>query len=288
MEQTGNFLQIAASKLGADVGFGKMLLIYKEKKSLADAALSADAINAAIGSGDIIGIVQGWHTIAGAPVGELNVERTGTSEMKLIRAEIMADTITFENNIVNNEIIGDLVKAGSFECILLDDMGNAFGDMSDMANQISTMTINFSGKTTSSLQKDNVTEKTVAVTARYLVKQIAFLATETETELVEVKDLLFLGISEVTSISASSMVVVMAVKKRSNNAIFSGAITEPNVVVTGKGVTGKTVSFEPVTGLLTLTIAGAWSIGGDNLIDVSLNGATFYAKANRYAVRLGE
>ena len=102
MGKAGNFLQYAASKLGVDVGFGKMILIYKDKIDVKKSELTATSINSDIASGEIIGIIKGWHTVAGASVAEINVERTGSAEMKLIRPAILADVLTFENNLVNN------------------------------------------------------------------------------------------------------------------------------------------------------------------------------------------
>ena len=117
----GNFLEYAGSKLGVDVGFGKCILVFGEKTSLTLPDLPVIAINDAIEAGTIIGVIRGWHTVAGSPVGEISVERPGTSEMKLIREEIAADTLTFEANLQNRAVIADLVKAGSLNCLLIDD-----------------------------------------------------------------------------------------------------------------------------------------------------------------------
>ncbi len=190
MANIGNFLEYAGVQTGLDIGFGKMFLVYAAKTEVNVANMTAAAINTAKEAGTIVGIIRGWHTIAGAPVGELSVERTGTAEMKLIRAEIPADTITFENSLKDNEVIGDLVKAGTLDCILIDDIGNAIGDYSPVAGKISTMKVNFSGKVTNAFQFDNINEKTVSVTARYLVKEVSVLVAEIETELIESKVLL--------------------------------------------------------------------------------------------------
>ena len=125
MANCGNFLEYAGSKCGLDVGYGKMFVLYAEKVSKSAADLTAEAIQAEIVAGTVIGIIKGWNTIAGAPVAEINVERTGTGEMKLIRSEIAADTLTFENSNAKNKIFNDLVKAGSLNCILIDEIGRA-------------------------------------------------------------------------------------------------------------------------------------------------------------------
>ena len=115
MSCVGNFLELATAKCGADVGFGKIILLYGEKTSVLKSALTATAINAAIEAGTIVGVIKNWHTVAGAPVGEMNVERPGSGEMKLIRQEILADTLTFESNIANRSVIADLVGAGTIQ-----------------------------------------------------------------------------------------------------------------------------------------------------------------------------
>lgn len=288
MANCGNFLEYARAQCSLDVGYGKLFLVYGSKVSKAASDLTATAINAEIAAGTIIGVIKGWHTIAGAPVAEINVERTGTAEMRLIRSEIAADTLTFENSIANNEVIADLVKAGSLNCILIDDQGNAFGDYSASANEISSMLVNFSGKTTSAFQKDNVTEKTVAVTARYLVGEVCALESGTETELVESKSLLYIQLSSVTSIGATSIVLVASVKDKSTGKHYTGAIASGEVVVSGVGVTSASCSYVPATGLLTVTVTGTGFISEGQILDVSVSGVAFYSKATPLNILLGE
>ena len=285
MANCGNFLEYAGSRCGLDVGYGKMFVLYAEKVSKSAADLTAEAIQAEIVAGTVIGIIKGWNTIAGAPVAEINVERTGTAEMKLIRSEIAADTLTFENSIANNEILNDVVKAGSLNCILIDDQGNCFGDYSQTSGKISSMLVNFSGKTTSSFQKDNVTEKSVSVTARYLVKDVNVIQAGTETELIVSKTLLIGQLSSITTLTSSAAVFVMKINDKAIGAIYGEAIATGELTVTGAAITSKTASYVPSTGLLTVTLAGTFDPGLQPL-NVSLSGDAFYMKEN--TIRLGE
>lgn len=279
MANYGNFLEYAGQQCGIDVGYGKMLLVYGQKASRNAATLTATAINADIENGAIIGIIKGWHTIAGAPVAEINVERTGTAEMKLIRSEIAADTLTFENSIVTNEILNDVVKAGSLNCILIDDQGNAFGDYAPTANEISTMLVNFSGKTTSSFQKDNVTEKTVAVTARYLVKEVSVLAAETETELVESKVLVVGQLIDFTL--AVSGEISLLIKDKSTNKFFDGTIGETDITVLGTDVGIDAPTYTASTGVLIIPFLAPISAG---VYAITISGDTFYMKETQFTL----
>jgi hypothetical protein len=45
MANCGNFLEYAGSKCGLDVGYGKMLLVYKDKTQKSAADLTATAIS---------------------------------------------------------------------------------------------------------------------------------------------------------------------------------------------------------------------------------------------------
>lgn len=256
MAISGNFLEIASSTLGNDVGYGKMILVYAEKSDIAAADLTATAINAAIEAGTIIGVIKNWHTVAGASVAETNVERPGSGEMKVIRPEILADTLTFEGNILNRRVCGELVKNGTLPCLLVDDLGNSFGEESNIANKISTMYINFTGKTSSGLQRDNSSDKSVAVTARYLVKEIAMLNTSIETEDVAYKTEITLRYVSTSSQTSGSAMVIRY------SPITKG--TQEVADVTGETFSGDFSS--PVA--LTLTSAAVTS----TYIDVTLGG----------------
>ena len=276
MGKAGNFLQYAASKLGVDVGFGKMILIYKGKQILNADSLSADYINSAIEGGDCIGIIKGWHTVAGASVAEINVERTGTAEMKLIRPEILADVLTFENNLVNNEVINDLVKLGTVDGVLLDDQGNAFGDYSPTSGTVSTMKLNFSSKTTSSMQHDNTTEKTVAVTVRYLVDDLSFVAAETETELIDSKELLSIQYA-----SKTVDTLVFSVKSKLTGEAFASAFTDVDIVASGAGLVMDAAAYDPATGLLTIISSRTITSG---IFTIEISGDDFYSKQYQFNI----
>ena len=276
MGKAGNFLQYAASKLGVDVGFGKMILIYKDKIDVKKSELTATSINSDIASGEIIGIIKGWHTVAGASVAEINVERTGSAEMKLIRPEILADVLTFENNLVNNEVINDLVKLGTVDAILLDDHGSAFGDYSPTHGKISTMKLNFSGKTTSSMQRDNTTEKTVAVTVRYLVDDLSFVAAETETELIESKELL-----SIQYYSKGIADLVFSVKSKLTGEAFASAFTDADIVASGAGLVMDAAAYDPATGLLSIISSAPIT---SSVFTIEISGDDFYSKQYQFNI----
>lgn len=272
----GNFLEYAGSKLGVDVGFGKCILVYNTKGDLPLADLTSANINAAIEEGTIIGIIRGWHTVAGAPVGEISVERPGTSEMKLVREEIAADVLTFEANLQNRAVIADLVKAGSLNCLLIDDQGNVFGEYNVLDGTISTMLLNFSTKVTSSFQRDNATDKTIAVTVRYLVKELDFVAAGTETELINSKVKAEIKVVALTysTVADNTSVTFKLISKKTGEiltditplsadvtAILDGNIPVIDVLdVDGGGqftLTFTTASAAMGTGSLLLTLSGA-------------------------------
>jgi len=283
-----SFLELASAKCGVDVGYGKLFLLYKDKKTVTSAMLTAAAINAEIEAGTIIGVIKGWHTIAGAPVGEISVERTGTSEMKLIRAEILAETLTFESNILNRDVIGGLVAGGTFNGVLVDDLGNGAGETSETANAVDTMYLNFSAKVSGSLQNDNVTDKSVAVTVRYLVKDLGIVEAGIEVEEIATKTQLYAGISEVVSVAPTSMVIDFLVKEKGSNNIYAGALIADDFIVEGAGVTSKTVVYTAATGIAVMTVTGTGFVSGDTVLNISISNDLAYMKATKYIVRLGE
>lgn len=286
MENCGNFLEYAAEKCGVDVGYGKLLLVYPAKTNVDVTTLDAATINSSIASGDIIGVIKGWHTVVGAPVAEVSVERVSTQEMKLIREEIAADTLTFERTLANREIIGDLVKAGSLNCLMLDDQGNVFGDKAQTTGEISTMLLNFSSKVTNAFQSDNNTDKTIAVTVRYLLKDLDFVAADVEVESIESKSLVKGYLDSVTTLTSTSAVFVMAIKNKSNGKIFDGAIASGDVTVSGANITTTTAAYVAATGLLTITLVGVGFIVPTQKLNVSISGDAVYMK--EIVVSLGE
>lgn len=273
---TGNFLEKAQSALGISVGFGKMILIYPEKTDVALADLNATDIQAAITSGEIIGIIQGWNMVAGASVAEKNAERNNGT-MKLIRQEILADTLTFDDNVTNNKVIADLVKNGTLDCVLLDDLGYAFGEKSLQSNTIGTMKINFSGKTSNGLQNDLSAEKTVAVTARYLVTEIGYLNANVDVELIVAKIPMKLSIGTVTQSATSIAIPISLFNETTGDLIEDIGLSTmtADAIVNGIAKTGSAVFAANV---LTVTITGTGFSTTSNKIKLTLSNAAFYAK----------
>ena len=286
MAKNGNFLDYAGSKTGLDVGFGKMILLYADQTNVATADLTATAINTAVEDGTIVGIVKGWHTVTGAPVAETNVERPGSAEMKRIRAEILADTLMFENTLANNEVVNDLVGCDKIYGIFVDDLGSAFAEDSFVDTYIKPMRLNFSGKTTTSFQKDNTSDKSVSVTVRYLVDNVQAVEAGIEVEDILSKSLLSIRLSSLTEISATAATFVLKVTEKSTGDVFEDAITAEDLTITGATISTKTVTYVPATGLLTIVLAGSgFSITVQNL-NIKMSGDSFYAKET--TIRLGE
>lgn len=274
----GNFLQYAGSKLGIDVGYGKCILVYSSKNSISVVDSTAASINGLISDGTILGVIRGWHTVTGAPVGEISVERPGTSEMKLVRGEIEADTLTFESNLQNRDVLANLVKGGSFNCILIDDMGNVFGEYSPVAGEIGTMLLNFSTKVTSSFQRDNATDKTIAVTCRYLVKNLSVLEAAVEPELIKSKvkaeikvtalDYFLVGVS-----------VEFYLKSKLTGEILTGLTTATaDVSAVIDGVIGEVdaLNYDSVTGAFVLTFVTGSKAAASGNMTLALSGADYY------------
>lgn len=277
MANCGSFLDIAAAQCGIEVGYGKMFLVYPDATPVPLTDLTVENINAAIASGAIKGRIKGWHTIAGAPVAEVSVERTGTSEMKLIKQEVAADVLTFEANLLNRSVLGSVVGAGSLYCLLLDDMGNVFGEKSKISDNIVPMTVNFSSKVSSAFQSDKVTDKTIAITARYLVKELDVIDADVDTELIETKALVGSYLQAVTTSTTTAAVFVLQVKDKATNKAFAGDIATGEVAVTGgTTITTKTAVYVPATGLMTITLAGTGFIAGTQAFKVSISGAEAY------------
>jgi len=288
MSNCASFLELASAKCGVDVGYGKLFLLYKDKKTVTSAMLTATAINAEIEAGTIIGVIKGWHTVAGAPVGELTVERPFTAEITQIRAEILAETLTFESNILNRDVMAGLAAMGTLNGVLVDDLGSVFGETSQTGNAVDTMYLNFSAKTSSSLQRDNTTDKSVAVTVRYLVKDMGIYEAGIEVEEVNTKIQLYAGISTVVSVAPTSMVIDFLVKEKGSNNIYAGALIAADFVVEGAGVTSKTVTYTPSTGIAVMTVTGTGFVSGDTVLNILVSNTLAYMKSTSYTVRLGE
>lgn len=286
MATNGNFLNFAGNKLGVDPGFGKVILVYPEKTVVSLSDLLVENINAAIAAGDIVGVIKDWHTVAGAPVGEISVERPGTGTMKLIREEIAADVLTFESNLQNRTVLAELVKQGNVHCLLLDDQGNVFGEKSNTTGNIDTAIFNFSTKATSSFQRDNATDKTIAVIVRYMVEDLDFMDADVEVESIVSKSLVNLYLSSVTTLTSTAAVFVLKVKEKATGDIFAGAIATGAVSVSGATISSTSAAYVPATGLLTVTLAGTGFAVPNQAFNVTIDGSEAYSAQTR--VKLGE
>ena len=273
MSNCSNFIEMAAATCGVDVGFGKVILLYGENGTMDKNDMTAAEINTAIEGGTIVGVLKNWHTVAGAPVAEINVERAGSAEMKLIRPEILADVLTFEGNIGNRDVIDSLVKVGTIYGVVIDDIGNVFGEKTKYANQIGRMPLNFSGKTSTSLQRDNSSDKTVSVTVRYLVKDLAMLAAGVEVEDVASKvkvDGQFVS-GNVASATAASLSIKLIDKY--TQAAFDGALTAGEISVRNDKKTATVSTATYTNGLLILALTGTgFNTSGENFyVTISAN-----------------
>ncbi len=256
---SGNFLQIAQEQNGLSPSFGWGLILYSEKKEITAAMLTAAAINAEIAADTCIGIIHGWNTVAGASIAEKSLERAN-QEVNVNKPELLADTLTFDDNLVNQDVLKRL-SGKTFNAVFLDDMGYAFGEESLVPSSISTMKVNFSGKVTNGFQNDQSNEKTIAITARYLLgnKKVGFIDAGTEVEDIDPKIPLIGKISSITTHTSSSIVFVMDLLNGSTGALLTTFVTtalEVNPVVNGITVTASgAFASNQLTLTLTKTVA---------------------------------
>lgn len=285
MSNCSNFIDLAAATCGVDVGFGKVILLFKDKTSVALSTLNIDSINSLIENGTIVGVLKNWHTVAGAPVAEINVERPGSAEMKLIRPEILADVLTFEGNIGNRDVIDALVKVGTVHGLVIDDMGNVFGEKSSVVNKIYTMPLNFSSKTSTSLQRDNTSDKTVSVTVRYLVKDLAMLAAGVEVEDVASKvkvDGQFIS-GAVTLATAASLAIKLTDKY--TQSAFDGALFVADIKVRTDYEIATVSTATYAGGVLTLALTGtAFAPSAITNFYVKISSPDCYMKESKFTV----
>lgn len=274
---TGNFLELAQIQNGISVGFGKMILIYSTKKDVAISALTATAINDEIAAGTIVGVIKDWNMVAGASVAEKNKENLD-STISLVKGEILADNLTFDRNTVNMDVLERLVSFDSCNCILLDDMGYAFGERSLVPESIGTMLINFSNKTTNGLQNDLTNEGAITVTARYLLKKIGYVNAGTEVEEITPKIPLTAKVSSITTHTSTSIVFVMDMYNDVTGALLTTFDVDP--VDIGASVNGITVTPSATFGTNQLTVTLAKTVANFNTttdkIKLRLSTAEYY------------
>jgi hypothetical protein len=257
---TGNFVEVVQEVNNISPGFGKYLLLYSTRKDVNITALSATAINAERAAGTIIGLIGGWKSIAGASVAEKNMENISSGEINKIKDEILADTLTFLNTEVNQDVL-KRISGRSFYAVFLDDQGWAYGEQSLKPSCIKTMKVNFSAKTSSSFQSDQTNEKTISITVRYLLdeKEAGFLNAGTEVEDIVSKTSLIGKISSITTHTSSSIVFVMDMLNKENGDLLTTFDVDPiniDAFVNGINVTpSATFAANQLTVTLAKTIA---------------------------------
>lgn len=283
MENCGNFIELAAER-GADVGVGKMFLLYPQKTKVNVSALTATAINAAIEAGTIIGVIKNWHTVAGAPVAETNVERPLTAEMKIIRQEILADTLSFESNICNRSVVKDLVAVGTVHGILLDDRGNAFGAPSDTVNSVYTMPLNFSGKTSTSLQRDNASDKMVSVTVRYLVDDISMLDAGVEVEDVAGKVQVMGQLAGGIVMTTTQIDFDVKLINKCTQKVFEGEILTAEITARTKSQVLTVDETAFANGILNITLTGTGLSATTEEVFVTISGDELFMKETKFTI----
>jgi hypothetical protein len=252
----GNFLQLAEAQTGKSVGFCKMLLIYKEEMEVPIADMTAAAINAHVADKTIIGIIRNWNMIAGASVAEKSTEKTDGT-MKVTKNEILADTFTFDDYITNRDVF-ERVNGKTFNCVLMDDMGTAYGEESLKPSSIKTMKINFSGKVTNGMQNDQTNEKTIMITGRYLLTKIGYVEADTAVEDVISLIPMRAEVSSITSQATGLIVFVLNVYNAETGDLLTTLDTGTSyaeLIMDGvvNGITATpTATF--ATGQLTVTL----------------------------------
>jgi hypothetical protein len=175
--------------------------------------------------------------------------------MKLVKSEVLADTLTFEDNVTNNRILKSLVKGGTYPCLLLDDMGYAFGSRTLEPVAIGTMNLNFSGKTSNGFQNDLTNEKTVAVTVRYLVEEIGYIDADVEVEDIVAKIPIMAKISSITTHTSSSLVFKVDCFNEITGALMTTFDVDPVTIVASVNGISVTPSASFGSSQLTVTLA---------------------------------
>jgi hypothetical protein len=273
---TGSFLQVAAATLNIVPEYPVGIVIYSTKKDVALTSLTATAINAEIAAGTCIGYLSGWNSIAGANVAEKNIERVATAKMELVKEEVAADTYTFPDEMYINKILGKKATCNTFNCLVIGNKGGVYGEKTLKAASIGTMEINFSGKTSNGGFQDLTNEKTVAITARYIVKELGYVAAAIETEDIVPKIPLDFTISTVSTHTATSIVAVLNLIDARTNKTLTAFDADPitiNAVVNGV-VVSAAATFG--TNQLTVTLTGTGFTTTADVVSLELSTATHY------------
>ena len=250
----GNFLNSTDAKsCGVEVGYGKLFLIYAEKQTVNVSSLKATAINAAIASGAIVGVLKDWDEVAGAPVAEVTAERPGSKKIRFISDEILADTITFDNSPCLNETLARLSRKGTAEVLFVDDNGNVYGEETYASATIGTMTVSFGSKTSTSLQSDNTNVNNLAITVRYLYKKLRAVAVGFDYDLIVSKYEVVLR--DLTTAAGNGVCTVKAFDNCSGSLATEIAAAELDVEVLVNGVPQTPTAVTATNGVISFKLS---------------------------------
>ena len=281
---SGNFLQVAATALNITPEYPVGIVIYSTKKDVALTSLTAAAINAEIAAGTCVGYLQGWNSITGANVAEKNIERIATAKIELIKEEIAADTYTFPDEMYNNKILGKKATGNTFNCLVIGNMGGVYGEKTLKAASIGTMEINFSGKTSNGGFMDLTNEKTVAITARYIVKELGYVAAAIETEEIVPKIPLDFTISTVSTHTATSIVAVLNLVNSKTKAILTDFDADPITIAASVNGTVVSAAAAFATNQLTVTLTGTGFTTTADVVSLEISTATHYCDEVKFNI----
>lgn len=279
-----SFLQVAGAALNIIPEYPVGIAFYSTKKDVALTSLTAAAINAEIAAGTCIGYFNGWNSVTGANVAEKNIERVATAKMRLIKEEIPADTYTFPDEMYINKILGKKATGSTFNCLVIGNFGGVYGEKTLAANKVSTMEINFSAKTSNGGFQDLANEKTVAITARYIVDELMYVDAALETEDINPKIPLDFTISTVSTHTATSIVVVLNLIDARTKKILTAFDADPitiNAIVNGT-IVSAAATF--ATNQLTVTLTGTGFTTTADVVSLELSTATHYCDENKFNI----
>lgn len=281
---SGNFLQVAAAELNIVPEYPVGIVIYSIKKDVALTSLTAAAINAEIAAGTCIGYLQGWNSITGANVAEKNIERVATAKMELVKEEVAADKYTFPDEMYINKILGKKATGNTFYCLVIGNLGGVYGEKTLKAASIRTMEINFSGKTSNGGFMDLANEKTVEITARYIVKELGYIAAAIETEDIVPKIPLDFTISTVSTHTSTSIVAVLNLINSRSKTILTVFDADPITIIAI--VNGVVVSAAAAfaTNQLTVTLTGTGFTTTADVVSLEISTATHYCDEVKFNI----
>jgi len=134
-------------------------------------------------------------------------------------------------------------------------MGYVFGSRTLEPVAIGTMNINFSNKTSNGFQNDLTNEKTVAVTARYLVDDIGYIDADVEVEEIVAKIPLIAKISSITTHTSASIVFVVDCYNEETGALLTAFDVDPVTIDASVNGISVTPSASFASNQLTVTLA---------------------------------